>query len=256
MTPFARHIGLGLLAVAALVSCTEVEIPIEGERLDVRAPLSGESPEPAPEPSRDVALSLSAQRANADWTHKAGGPAHRIQHPAFGGRFELLWSADIGVGNRRKRRLTADPIIVGNVIFTLDSEATVTATRTTGERLWQIDLTPAGDNSSDASGGGLAYSDGRLFVSSSFGFLTAINPATGGRFWTQQLDAAASGAPTAIDGQVFLISADSRAWAVDTSNGRVLWNLPGAPSQSGLTGAPSPAVSGARSRSARRSRSC
>ena len=92
----------------------------------------------------------------------------------------------IGTGNTRGHRLTAQPVVVGGRVFTLDSQARVSAFSTAGAPLWSADLTPLADRAEDASGGGLAYADGRLYATLGFGELIALDPATGGRLWNQR----------------------------------------------------------------------
>jgi outer membrane protein assembly factor BamB len=247
-------------ALAALAACGQRERPLPGERLDLRAlgtpgisgPLdaaaedgaapagTGRSPD-APV-NRAAPIGLPAPRANADWTHRNGSPTHRIVHPALSAAPQRAWSANIGAGNSRRARITADPVVAGGRVFTLDAIATVSATSTSGAPLWRHDLTPAFDREGNASGGALAYGAGRLFVSSGFGTLTALDPETGAEIWTQRLDAVATGAPTVVGDLVYLSARDSRAWAIRSDNGRIEWQLPGTPSPSVMQGGAGPAV--------------
>ena len=90
--------------------------------------------------------------------------------------------------------------------------------------------------------GGLAFGDGKLFVSSGFGKIRALDPATGGEIWLQDLDAPATGTPAVSRGLVYVVSGDSVAWAINTDTGRVEWQLDGASDVSNVSGGPAPAV--------------
>ena len=226
--------GLWLLA-----ACGDPELILTGERLDPRADLSGETIAP---PALSTAIALPAQVANANWTHAAGGPDHAITHPALGASLTRVWSAPIGEGNSRRHRITATPVVSDNRVFAVDSRATVSAHGTSGALTWSVDLTPPGESPDDASGAGLAVSGNRLFVTTGFGDLVALDAATGARLWTQELDAAAAGAPTVMGDLVYLVTRDAIAWAVDIETGRVEWTLAGTPSPSGVTGGASPAL--------------
>ncbi len=127
-------------------------------------------------------------------------------------------------------------------IFTLDSRARVTATLSSGQQLWQLDLTPASDHSDDASGGGLAIVNGQLYVTTGFGDLVALDPANGSVIWQQRLESPATGAPTVGNGLVYVVTRDSRAWAIDTVDGRIRWQLGSPPSVSGVVGGAAPAI--------------
>jgi outer membrane protein assembly factor BamB len=223
-----------------LAACGDDELILEGERLAIRE--NGAASEIAV--ARAQPLQLASPVVNANWSHTNGSPSHNIVHPALDRSLARVWSASIGQGNDRKHRVTADPVIADGRIYTLDSRALVSAFSTSGNSLWSRDLTPSSDNSDDASGGGLAVAGGTLFVTSGFGILTALDATTGETLWTQDLDSAASGAPTAVNGAVYVVTRNATGWAIDAQNGRVLWQVLGAPSGSGILGGPGPVVAG------------
>ncbi|WP_108852004.1 PQQ-like beta-propeller repeat protein [Albidovulum aquaemixtae] len=229
-----------LAVLAVLSACASGDPVLEGERLNVRASATGEVPVAAGQ--NPVPIALPAARAAADWTHRAGNAAHRPPHAALSPAPVQIWAAPIGAGDGRKNRITADPVVAGGRIFTLDANATVTATGSNGATLWQTDLTPASERTGDASGGGLAYGDGRVFATTGFGELVALDPVTGAVAWRQRFDAAVGGAPAVMDGRVYVVARDSAAWAVRASDGRVEFVLPGTPSPSSVAGAAAPAL--------------
>lgn len=238
--------GFGALAALAIIAgCTERELVLDGLRQDPRSAVIGEEPAPdalAPNPVVSSPISLPGAQANADWTARAGNAAHHPGHVALRGPLAPLWAAPIGAGDSRKNRISADPIVAAGRIFTLDANATVTATGTNGATLWQADLTPSADRVGDASGGGLAFGEGRIFATTGFGELVALDPASGAVAWRQRFDAAVGGAPAVSDGRVYVVARDASAWAVRASDGKVEWTLPGTPSNAGVMGVSAPAV--------------
>ena len=240
----AAMIG-GLLAVSLLAACAKKDVVLPGVREEIRPDSSSLSLIGAGEdqPNRSAPVSLPAPSANANWTQRSGTPGTRTAHPALAKAPQRIWSASIGSGDGKKARITADPVVAGGRVFAMDSGATVTAVSTGGERLWSVDLVPLNDRPSDASGGGLAYGDGKLFVSSGFGRLTALDPATGAELWTQELKGTGSGSPTVSGDLVYLVAGDDEAWALDTDTGRVKWRLGAAPDINNVLGGPAPALS-------------
>ncbi len=222
-----------------LAACGDDELILEGERFDLREGAASEDSVARAQP-----LQLASPVVNANWSHTNGSPSHNIVHPALDRSLARVWSASIGQGNDRKHRVTADPVVADGRIFTLDSRALVSAFSTSGSTLWSRDLTPSSDHADDASGGGLAVAGGTIFVTSGFGFLTALDATTGETLWTQDLDSAASGAPTAANGVVYVVTRNATGWAIDAQNGRVLWQVLGAPSGSGIFGGPGPVLAG------------
>ncbi len=231
---------ISILALVLLASCASREVVLPGERLGIRAAL-GQGGEPA---NRSVALRLGRQVDHAAWPQRAGGPGHAMRHAAFNRSAALVWTAPVGQGNDRRHRITADPVAAHGRIFTLDSRARVAAVSDTGRPLWSRDLTPAGENPDDGSGGGLALAGDVLFATTGFGDLYALNAADGGVIWRQRLEAEAAGAPTVSGGLVYVSTRDSRGLAIDAKTGRVRWQTAGAPSPSGVVGGAAPAVAG------------
>ncbi|CAN0598726.1 unnamed protein product, partial [Ectocarpus sp. 12 AP-2014] len=210
-------IGLLGCALALLAACGDQEVILTGERLD----LGGN--ETAAVVNRAAPLSLPAPSVNANWTHQNGNTAHFLAHPALSRSLQQVWSAPIGEGNERKHRITADPVIASGRIYTMDSRSLVTAHTTSGAPVWTRDVTPASENKDDASSGGLAVAGDTLYVTSGFGFVTALDASTGTPRWTQELDAGSSGPPTVQDGVVYLTTRDALGWALDARSGKILW---------------------------------
>ena len=238
------RLTLAIAAAVALAACERDEI-LPGQRLDPMAVASPGAPayEGAPGVS-STALALPGVSGNADWTQRGGNAAHAPVHAAIGAGTARIWSAPIGQGASRRHRITADPVVAGGLVFTLDSRAQVTATTVGGGRAWSTDITPALEGADSASGGGLAYEGGRVFATTGFGELVALDAATGGVIWRQRVDNAIGGGPAVADGMVYVASRSSVGWAVRASDGRVMWQAAGSPSATGVMGVSTPAVSG------------
>lgn len=221
------------LALALLAACGETDVILPGAREAVTGTATANEARP---------IALPAARLNADWTHRYGEPDHSITHPALAG-LNQIFAVNIGEGDSRRARITADPIVAGGVIYTLDARSRVTATTTAGQTLWAVEVLNGTDGRGDASGGGLAFGAGRVFVTSGFGDVTALDPASGGTLWVQDLDAPGTSAPTVRGDLLYVVGRDSTAWAIEVANGRVRWQTGGTPSDSGFGGGAGPAAS-------------
>jgi outer membrane protein assembly factor BamB len=229
-----------------LAACTEPDVILPGAREDVRSVLQNNPPfegqAPAFVGNQERAIALPAPRANSDWTHTIGSPATRVSHPALGSSLSLQWAADIGEGDSRKFRITADPVVADGRVFTLDAQSIVTATSTGGATLWQADLRPARDQEGDATGGGLVVAGNSVYVSIGYGVLAALNVSDGAVRWTQQLDASGSGTPTVSGDLVYITAGDDTGWAVNSSDGTVAWQIGATGDTNNVLGAPAPAL--------------
>jgi outer membrane protein assembly factor BamB len=223
----AAPLRLSLLATLLLAGCGgPPDVVLTGARYPLRAGTFA-NPVPVAAPR---GIALPAQARNADWTHRGGGPDHNPGHVALPGALSLAFSVPIGEGDSRGARITAEPVVAGGRVFTLDARATVSAFSTGGQLLWQNQVVPPDASRGDASGGGLSTDGAVVYVSTGYGRLTALDAATGQARWTQDLDAPGSSSPTILGDTVLLVGRDSRAWALDAATGRVRWQVQGLPS--------------------------
>ncbi len=231
--------GILGLALVALAACGEDTLILDGERQDIREAQGAVEAEVVVERSFTAPTQVNAQ----SWTHRGGSVTRYIAHPALGSQLSQLWSTDIGAGNSRKSRITADPVVSGGKIFTLDAASKVAATSTSGAALWSRDLVPANDRSGDASGGGLAVAGDLLVVTTGFGDIFALNTETGAEIWQQRLDAPVTASPTISGELIYVVTRDNSAWALDTKLGRIKWRLPGTPAPAVVAGGSGAVVS-------------
>ncbi|MCC6006968.1 MAG: PQQ-binding-like beta-propeller repeat protein [Rhodobacteraceae bacterium] len=242
---------IALALVSGLAAC-ERQVFLPGERFDVRTPLvqtitdaDGTSPAArAAQADRELPVSLGAARNLSDWAQPHANTANNPGHLALSSAPSLLWSVDIGAGNSRRARISADPVVASGRIFTLDSQGQVSAVSPGGEVLWSRSLVPAGTTPEAASGGGLSFGAGRLFVVTSLGRLHALDPETGNEAWAQRLDAPAAGAPTVSGNTVYVVNRRNEAFAIDAGNGRIRWQVSSAPVAGFFQGGASPAFAG------------
>ncbi|WP_170564732.1 PQQ-like beta-propeller repeat protein [Ruegeria atlantica] len=236
---FSR-IGLPLaaLSLTMVAACREPEVILPGPREDIRPAIDSETVEIR----GSKPISLPAQKANASWPQSPGTAAFRTTNAQLRTTPQRVWSASIGKGDSRKQRITADPVVAGGLIYTLDAGATVSAVSPQGQLVWDTDLIPPSDGDSDATGGGLAYDNGVLYVSSGYGRLTALDAKTGTVRWQKRLNATGSGAPLVSNGLLYLVAGDETGWAVNTKDGRIAWQIQGIPSVGNVLGAPAPVI--------------
>ena len=233
-------LALGL--AVGLGGCTKKEEILEGERLDIRAPLDATAT--AEEANKSLPVRLGKPRSYAEWTHRNGNTGHRVTNLVFRAAPEVIWSTKIGAGNSRKARLSADPVIRGGRIFVMDAAGKVSAVSMAGEVAWTRDLRPVTDPKDEISGGGLAADGDALYVTTGFGEAYALDAATGAERWRQRLDAPAAAAPLVAGGQVYVMTRDDRAVVLDTRQGRIQWTAQSTITETASTSSAAPADAG------------
>ncbi|MFV1876715.1 PQQ-binding-like beta-propeller repeat protein [Nioella sp.] len=235
-------LGLGLLAM--LAACAEREVILEGDRFGTRTPLDQAFPGiEAPDVAEDTAppISLAEPVTLDSWPMRSLTTRNVVPHLSLSAAPVELWASDIGQGNTRRARITADPVMADGRIFTLNSDAQLTATGTDGSTLWTADLTAGYERGGGVSGGGLAVVGSVVYATTGYGELIALQPANGEVIWRQRLGAGIT-APTVTDNSVYVVSRDSQAWSLNPENGRIRWQLPAGPATAVLSGGASPAL--------------
>jgi outer membrane protein assembly factor BamB len=228
-------LGAGL-ALALLSACGEKDVILPGERFALRdTPVFENTVQP---------VNLPQAQINADWRDRNGGPSHQINHPALGATLTPLFAVSIGEGDSRRARITAEPVVAGGIVYTVDARATVTATTVDGQPVWSRDLTPSRDRARDASGGAVMVGGGRVYATTGFGEITSLDAVTGDVVWVQDLDAPVNASATLRGELVYVVGRDSTAWALDVNDGRIRWQQSGTPSVANFGGGASPAVAG------------
>lgn len=232
------YIGLIILAVG----CSGKDTGLDGERkmpdgsifVDSKAQFLVKSP---------PALDLPNVRSNTEWTHQGGNAQHYSGHVALSSDLTLQWATAIGQGDSRRSEISASPIIQGDRIFTLDSQSLVTALRLDGSVIWQRNVSEAYSDVNEAFGGGLAVQGNKLFVTTGFGTVLAMSVSSGEGYWEQDLASFGGASPTVFDDLLYVSARDGAAWAIETSTGRIKWQVVGQSVQSSYTGGPGAAVS-------------
>ena len=132
--------------------------------------------------------------------------------------------------------------MVDKTIFTLDSEALLSAFSTeTGKTMW---LRYVGSEKDDdpVIGGGIAYGGGRLYVTNGYNELLAVNPQNGKIFWRVKIPAPSRAAPTIIDNRIYVTTLDNRLLALNETDGSIIWQHQALTESAGIVGAASPAA--------------
>jgi outer membrane protein assembly factor BamB len=237
----ARRSAL-LLPLAALSGCSmwdgwfgSDKVPLPGKRFDVMPPQDSLTITPG------RTVTVPPPLADAGWPQPGGSPAHAGGNLAETGNFARVWSSDIGAGTSYRRRITAQPVVAGGMVFAMDSAARVSAWHAeSGRSVWDMD-TQSDDNRSTNVGGGIATDAGTLYAATGRADVLALEAATGKLRWRVRLPAGARSAPTVLDGRLFIPTLDDRLVALSTKDGSTIWSYQAPSTSTSVLGLPAPA---------------
>lgn len=205
---------------------------------------------------------------NVDWPQVGGNPTHVVQHTGATGPLEIRWSRDIGKGSGRKSRVLTPPVIANGIIYAMDGANSVVAlSESTASKFWDYDVsveerektrqgrvgiierirdplsfTDGSGTDKEGVGGGLAYENGTLYLSSGLGVMAALDAVTGEEKWKYEGRTPMHSAPVVSNGRVFVISDDNELYAFNANTGEILWTYQSIVESARMLTLPAPAI--------------
>jgi len=257
MTP-SRKSYLAVLLIAALGAsgCSTIskinpfhgkggpkEVATEGERISIVT--ADQKLEPA-EALKGVDFALPLPQRMADWPLPGGTAEQSTGNIDAAPGLAIAWRRGFGKGSKEGELVTAPPVAAGGKVFVMDAAAEVSAhDAQTGAEVWRVNMRP-GDNKRDREGfgGGLAYADGKVYMTSGFRLVAQIDAATGKVGWRARTEQPVHGAPTVSGGRVMAVALDNTLMTFDTATGAPGWTYQALSESARILSSSSPAISG------------
>ena len=256
-----------LLAATALAGCggrianlfdfNRTTVQIQGERIPIIVSDQVIAADPLLQSAK---MELPAPKRNMEWPTAGGGPTNMTGNLTADGPLNRAWSVYVGKGSDAASQLTAPPIVAGGLIYVLDAESHVFALNAqTGEAAWDKSLVPedianggrrwfqlfrSGVNIAKGFGGGLAYDNGKIFATTGWGTVVALDAKSGNTLWTVRTIVPVHSAPVVSEGRLYIITQENQAQALDINDGRVLWEHRGTVESAGILNSASVGVTG------------
>ncbi len=233
-------VSASLLSACSFFDSEPDQPPLPGERISI-LDLDRELRPSTNENLNDI-ITVPTPIKNVEWPQNGGYPDHVMQNLLLGesSQLERIWNSDIGQGSTKDLPLTSQPVIGGGKIYALNTKSRVRAFHDqTGKIIWETNVRSLIDNEA-VIGGGVAYDNGMLFVTSGYNEVLALETETGKIQWRTKINAGSRAAPTIKDGRVFVTALNNNVFALNSSNGKLLWEYQGIGETTGLLGAASP----------------
>ncbi len=240
-----KKYSVALCCVAMLLSSCGMfdkeRLNIDGERVSVLQ----ESKMLAPDfEAGQIKITLPKPYANNSWKQNGGNSLHRMEHLNASSNLKKLWDSSFGTGSSKRDYLIAAPVIAYKVVFTIDANAEVKAFRLDdGEEIWSKQLSPKFEDEYEISmkGAGLAEFDKKIYATTGFGSVFALDMKTGKQLWRMDESSPIRIAPTVANNKVFVQTIDNTLIALDAQTGKELWRQKTATEATTLVGGASPA---------------
>ncbi len=234
-----------LLLPLAAAACSSLDSlfsdskePLPGKREPVGAARRGLEADPTDQ--RPV--TVPPQVDLPEWPQAGGNVTHSVGHVQVSG-LAPGWRSSIGDGGGYRSKITAQPVVAGGRVFTMDSDALVSAfDLTTGSRIWRTRTQDDKDRSTNV-GGGIAVVDGVVYVTTGRADALALDAGTGAIRWRMPLGSPARSAPTVADGRIHVTTIDNKLLALNATTGERLWAYQASANATTVLGQAAPAVS-------------
>jgi outer membrane protein assembly factor BamB len=178
---------------------------------------------------------------NAAWPQAGGNPVHVMGHLAASPVLSEAWRATIGQGGGYRRKLLAQPVVANGLVYTMDSDAVVSAIALAdGALVWRSDTKGKHVRSTNI-GGGLGVADGVLYAVNGLADLVALDAAKGTEKWRVDIGLPGRSAPTIVEGRLYLITIEDKLLAFAANDGHQIWTYQAVAATPSVLGRPAPA---------------
>ncbi|MGV6801867.1 MAG: outer membrane protein assembly factor BamB family protein [bacterium] len=268
---FTRNYLLAAGAVLVLGACSSNPLSPVMERFqdndkkehnvaaeDQRVPVLALENELVPDPElANKPFNMPPAYINASWPQPGGEADHALHHLQAPLALRRQWSLKTGASSKKRSPVLAPPVIADNRLFVANAQAEILAVdAASGRKIWKARMTPdvsehhkfyqvwqRNKPEEIGFGGGVAYDGGRVFVTSGFGFIAALDAETGNLLWKSKTNAPVRNAPTAANGLVFAVTNTNEIVAFDQESGEEQWQYQSFEEQARFLSSTSPAVS-------------
>ncbi|WP_347269635.1 PQQ-like beta-propeller repeat protein [Rhizorhabdus histidinilytica] len=213
--------------------------PVLGQRIPILTAETGAEVDPTLEV---VPVTVPAEQVNPEWTQPGGNATKSMGHVALGQQLGVAWDRKIA-GSTKKARLAAGPVVGGGRVYVIDVDAEIHAyDLKTGAPVWTAVLSDKDGNKASLFGGGVSYSNGKVFATNGVGDAAAFDAGNGSQLWKVRPGGPLRGAPSVGLESVYVMSQDNQLFALKEGNGELIWTASGSLENAAVFGVGAPAI--------------
>ena len=221
-----KKILFGCLMATALSGCgifDKSPLNINGERISVIRENKNLKPDYT---ARQIQIKLPRAKVNYAWTQNGLSPTHSGGHLKSGGNLDEIWNISFGEGSSKRNILISTPVADANNVYTIDANGVANAFNlTTGDKVWSKKLKPTNKKAktNSMSGAGIALKGDKVFVTTGFGHVFALNRDNGEIIWNHDIKSPIRIAPSVDNDLVVIQTLNNEIHALNVNNGSELW---------------------------------
>ena len=206
------------VVVLFLSSCAE-DKGLVGDRIPVFNDLSQENVN-----SPGKKIKITSPEFLKAWPQLLSGPSRAVINVKLTNNLEDFDSYRIIKAVSRDNVFA--PIIVSDTIFYLDSRGAVHAQTIGGKHLWSTNINGNSKRLRQTFPGGLAYSEGLIYITSSMGKLSTLDAKDGEVLWEYDFDQPFRSFPLIYRKNIYVVTGDDLGVAF-SRDGKLIWSFAG-----------------------------
>lgn len=184
---------------------------------------------------------FSPPEKNTVWEQTARQANHQISHLSLAANPDFLWKKKVGASAGTYTPIISQPIVGDGLIYFLDSHGLLSATSLeNGTILWTRSVSQG--KTDDFIGGGLAFAEGKVFVTSPHAQLVAFDGKTGAELWRAPLHGPSRTPPTVNGRHALVLTISNDLLCFSTETGELLWTHTGGVETTEILGGGSAAI--------------
>lgn len=185
-------------------------------------------------------LNLSKPESIKNWSGTYANERNNRPHVKMSKNPKLTHSITIGQGITDSALTLAGPVVVGNTIYTLDSDFVLQVTGLKSRKsLWRKKL--ADIQNSSVKSISLTRNKDRLYAVAGNGLIVAVD-FKGNKIWEKDLKAILRSTATVDNGRIYVSSIDNHFFVLDIQKGDILWDYEEKSTTTNFFGVGTPAV--------------
>lgn len=241
-----QKIALSAMLCLALTACTSAKkkaadeadraqrVPLIAADVDLEADVNYAT----------MSVYLPAASDDTTWTQSGANSQKNPGNRVGATEFEVAWKKGVANGSSRTKRLISSPVATEDAIYILDSDQKVHALNLKGSSIWQTKLEPPRKRDKIAVGGGLGVAGDKIIVTSGFGYVVALDKASGRQLWKRETQAPITGSPTVEGNYAYITSSNNEIFVLNITDGSIEWSDQAIAESARVLSSPSPAISG------------
>ena len=181
-----------------------------------------------------------------DWLQIGGNSKHVMNNLSANDNMQKIWKVNFGKGENKRNLLLAQPIIVGDYIYTQDVHGTVSAFDIkNGNKIWKKKIKPSNKNILDngLNGSGIASDGEKIFALTGFGSVIAFNALNGQEIWRVEKNTPLRTSPNICKNKLIIQTLDNRLLILNTQDGSEIFTYNTSSEDTVLAGGATPACS-------------